>query len=226
MTDDPQKRIRLTDRKRSAIVKAAVAAFRENGFECTSMDRIAEAACVSKRTVYNHFPSKEDLFTEIVGQLTASCRTIGEFQFDPNESLAAQLTRIGQSAVCVAISPESRDLARVMLSRFLHAPELAREMLRGPKQYEAKLVEWIGAAQRAGRLQVDEPMRAVRQFLGLIHTFALWPQLIGGETPPDEGEQQAIVDAAVAMFLARYETTAPASQSRHDDETHSTSEVN
>ena len=60
---------RLTDRKREAIVAAAIAEFRANGFEVTSMDKIAATAGVSKRTVYNHFPSKEELFAEILHQL-------------------------------------------------------------------------------------------------------------------------------------------------------------
>ena len=45
--------LRLTDRKREAIVAAAITEFRANGFEVTSMDKIAATAGVSKRTVYN-----------------------------------------------------------------------------------------------------------------------------------------------------------------------------
>jgi TetR/AcrR family transcriptional regulator of autoinduction and epiphytic fitness len=62
---------RLTDRKREAIIQAAIAEFRANGFDITSMDKIAATAGVSKRTVYNHFPSKEELFAEILNQLWA-----------------------------------------------------------------------------------------------------------------------------------------------------------
>ena len=62
--------LRLTDRKREAIIQAAIEAFRADGFEATSMDKIAAKAEVSKRTVYNHFPSKEELFAE-------SCTTCG-----------------------------------------------------------------------------------------------------------------------------------------------------
>ena len=53
---------RLTDRKRAEILKAAVKLFRSRGFDTTSMDAVAKEAKVSKRTVYNHFPSKEALF--------------------------------------------------------------------------------------------------------------------------------------------------------------------
>ena len=50
--------LKLTDRKRQAVVDAAIAEFRASGFEATSMDKIAATAGVSKRTVYNHFPVK------------------------------------------------------------------------------------------------------------------------------------------------------------------------
>ena len=50
---------RDTSKKRLAILDGAIRVFIENGYETSSMDRIAEAAGVSKRTVYNHFPSKE-----------------------------------------------------------------------------------------------------------------------------------------------------------------------
>ena len=60
---------RLTDRKRLAILAAAADQFRANGFEASSMDKIAAIAGVSKRTVYNHFPSKHELFTETLMQL-------------------------------------------------------------------------------------------------------------------------------------------------------------
>ena len=63
VTDDTPAR--LTDRKHAAILEAAVAEFRSAGFDATSMDRIAASAGVSKRTVYNHFPTKESLVLEL-----------------------------------------------------------------------------------------------------------------------------------------------------------------
>ena len=57
---------RLTDRKRDAIVQAAIVEFRDNGFEATSVDKVAARAEVSKRTLYNHFASKDELFAAIL----------------------------------------------------------------------------------------------------------------------------------------------------------------
>jgi TetR/AcrR family transcriptional regulator of autoinduction and epiphytic fitness len=46
-------------------VNAAIQEFDSHGFQKTSIDQIAKTANVSKRIVYNHFPSKDALFTEI-----------------------------------------------------------------------------------------------------------------------------------------------------------------
>jgi|TARA_B100000676_G_C17445018_1_gene516105 TetR/AcrR family transcriptional regulator of autoinduction and epiphytic fitness len=56
----------LSDLKREAIIQAATQAFQEFGVKGASMDKLAELANVSKRTVYNHFSTKEDLVMHLV----------------------------------------------------------------------------------------------------------------------------------------------------------------
>ena len=69
-----EPKLTLSQRKRVDILEAARNEFLETGFRDTSMDRVAERAQVSKRTVYNHFPSKEVLFGAVID------RFIGEIQ--------------------------------------------------------------------------------------------------------------------------------------------------
>src|SRR5258708_12083440 len=64
----------LMKRKRGAIVEAARQAFLENGYAQTSMDRIAETAGVSIKTVYRHFENKDDLLSAV---MQAACRPCG-----------------------------------------------------------------------------------------------------------------------------------------------------
>src|SRR5919106_5621483 len=47
--------------KRDQILDAACLCFYERGITATGVDTIAAAADVSKRTLYNHFRSKDDL---------------------------------------------------------------------------------------------------------------------------------------------------------------------
>jgi AcrR family transcriptional regulator len=46
---------------RAALVKAAQDLFHRKGYEATTIDEIAEAAVVSRRTFFRYFPTKEDL---------------------------------------------------------------------------------------------------------------------------------------------------------------------
>jgi AcrR family transcriptional regulator len=49
---------------RERILKAAATLFYRDGVHATGVDRLAQEASVSKRTLYQHFPSKSDLVEE------------------------------------------------------------------------------------------------------------------------------------------------------------------
>ncbi|HEX7776911.1 MAG TPA: helix-turn-helix domain-containing protein [Parvibaculum sp.] len=57
--------------KRVAIIDAALALFRANGYRRTAMEDIAQAANVAKGTLYLYFKSKDELF-EALARLLAS----------------------------------------------------------------------------------------------------------------------------------------------------------
>ena len=63
-------------KKRQAIIRAATALFLRDGYRGTSMDQVAAAAAVSKQTVYKHFEDKEQLFRDIVLEVTANAEVI------------------------------------------------------------------------------------------------------------------------------------------------------
>src|SRR5580700_7980344 len=51
---------------REAIVEAASRLFLQRGFGSVSMDELAEAAGLARRTLYNQFTSKEEIFREML----------------------------------------------------------------------------------------------------------------------------------------------------------------
>lgn len=56
-------------RTRTALLRAASAAFAERGYDGASLDAIAASVGLSKGAVYAHFPSKVDLFLGVVESL-------------------------------------------------------------------------------------------------------------------------------------------------------------
>lgn len=52
-------------RRRAEILSAAAAVFDANGYAAATMDAVAARAGVAKGSLYNYFPSKYDLFTQV-----------------------------------------------------------------------------------------------------------------------------------------------------------------
>lgn len=195
---------RLTERKREAILQAAIAEFRSSGFEITSMDKIAATAGVSKRTVYNHFPSKEELFAEILNRLWNSITAEQDMPYSPQKPLRAQLQTLLQAKLHMLADENFLDLARIAIAATIHSPERAQDMVSRMGQREEGLTAWIRQAQADGRLKPVEPAFAAQQMHGLLKTFAFWPQISMGQPSLTQDEQTQVVESALDMFLARY----------------------
>jgi len=195
---------RLTDRKRAAILAAAVAEFRASGYEATSMDRVAATAGVSKRTVYNHFPSKEALFLQILGDMMSRGSDALDLPYRADAPVRGQLVELVQRKLQLLHDPDFADLARIAIVAGLHHPDLAREMIETLGQREAGFAAWIRAAAADGRLKAPDPAFAAQQLEALVKGFAFWPQLAMGQPPLTSAQEDAVASAAVEMFLAYY----------------------
>lgn len=202
---------RLTDRKREAIVQAAIAEFRENGFAGTSMDRVAAAADVSKRTVYNHFPSKDELFEAILAQMWERSHAQAEISYDAGSPLRPQLLAVLEQKMQMLDDASFIDLSRVAMAELMHTPERARALVDRLSEKEEGLPQWLRAAQQDGRLRAGvDAQYAAHQLHGLVKSFAFWPQLAMGQPPLAPALRQQVLEDAVDMFLGFYAVAAPA----------------
>jgi TetR/AcrR family transcriptional regulator of autoinduction and epiphytic fitness len=197
MPSSTSPRPRLTDRKRRAIIQAAIDEFRTAGYEATSMDRIAARAGTSKRTVYNHFPSKEVLFAAILHQLWDTIAGGESLAYRADRSLREQLLELIAQKFRLLNDESFVSLARVALAAGIHSPERARDMVARMSEREEGLTVWIRAAAAAGQLKVQDPVFASHQLQGLVKGFAFWPQIT-----LDQPTQ--VAESAVDMFLAYY----------------------
>lgn len=71
-------RARRRQQTRAEIVRAAFDLFGRNGYERVSMDAVAEAAGVSRATLFNYFPQKELLLREIAAARAAKLKAVVE----------------------------------------------------------------------------------------------------------------------------------------------------
>src|SRR5215210_7257193 len=92
MNEETGLRERKKQQTRESIAQAARRLFLERGFDAVTVDEVAREAAVSRKTVFNYFPAKEDLFfsglelfeTELLGAIRAR---------GPGESILAAFAR-------------------------------------------------------------------------------------------------------------------------------------
>ena len=196
---------RLTDRKREAIVQAAIAEFRANGFEVTSMDKIAATAGVSKRTVYNHFPSKEELFAEILHQFWAESAPSNRSTYNRDQPLREQLRQMLQAKMQMMADENFLDLARVAIAATIHSPERAQDMVDAHERTRRRLDPVD--SRRPGRRPTDRSIRSLPR----IRSKACSRPLVSGrrcpwaKPPLDADMQNTVIESALDMFLACYQ---------------------
>ncbi len=199
------KVLTLSDRKRAAILEAAYQCFRKEGFHDTTMDRVAERAGVSKRTVYNHFPSKDVLFDVVIANGWSRLAPLAEQPPDRNTTVEKRLTALARRRIDVIVEPGIIALFRMVLAESVRAPELMRAYAspRGLGDLLG-LPDILQEEVRRGRLRIDHIELAATQFWGLTLGSLFWPLVMGLRGTPDETERQIVIAEAIRVFLARY----------------------
>ena len=103
--------------KRALILTAATEVFFEDGYGRASMDKVLAKIGGSKRTLYNHFRSKEELFAAIVTNVSDRVLAALRPPLDAGD-LRETLVTIGVGYLSVPLSPdgaESRTYSRLTL---------------------------------------------------------------------------------------------------------------
>ncbi len=197
-------------RSRAAIVEAARTLFLQQGYAGTTMEEIAAAAGLTKRTVYNNYADKEALFTGIVVDVMAFA---DRFVQERREEFAAELTartlppflrNLGVRLALGILRPQVVALRRLLIGEARAFPALARQYYdRAPRQVIAALADGFTHLEGRGLLRTPDPQRAAAQFAYLVAGEHLDRAVLVGTLPPNEVITTAAREG-VETFLARY----------------------
>jgi TetR/AcrR family transcriptional regulator of autoinduction and epiphytic fitness len=190
--------------KRQAILAAARSSFLENGVAGTSMDSLAARASVSKRTVYNHFSSKEVLIRHLMTEMWERAQQKIHVKYDPVKPLDTQLLTLIGMEIEVLCDREYLDLVRVAVGHLFYRPDALQEEVAHMAGQESAVLRWLTSAAADGRLAIDDPGFASSQLHHLVRGACFWPQVLGISPTPSRDEQRHIADESVLLFLARY----------------------
>ncbi|REL32539.1 TetR/AcrR family transcriptional regulator [Thalassotalea euphylliae] len=194
---------RDTSKKRNTILDAAIECFIELGYERTSMDYIAERACASKRTVYNHFASKELLFNAVIARFIVANEEQKQIDYQPATSLAVQLRQFAQLKIAVSQDAKQLSFMRMAFGVLLTHPEIAERVMQNTDKSEDGLHNWLQAAVDDGKLLINDIALAAEVFWSMFSSTFFWMALLQG--PQEKARCELLTQEFLETFLAKYQ---------------------
>lgn len=206
-------------RKRRDILTAAFRLFLDRGFAATTIEDVAEAAGVSKQTVYAHFGGsdegvKDALFQQMVeaqvGQRDEPAHPLAA-TMATTDDLETDLRTFARWHLHLVMTPDLLRLRRMLIGEAARFPKLARSWYtNGPAQSFGMFAEWFTALHERGLLHVPDPMLAAQTFNWLVLSTPLNEAMALGDSPPTAADLDSYADEAVRVFLAAYAGATPA----------------
>lgn len=158
---------RMERRKREIrhrIVAAAMELFERQGFANTTMEQIAEAADVARKTLYNHFPVKEAIADEYLKGISQElARKARPMLQDLPDTRSRLLAALDQTYAWVEINPEITKACLVY--------RMKNVCLNGEKQLtgtQSTMAEIIRQGQKKGELRPDLALNRILIYIDLL----------------------------------------------------------
>lgn len=189
-------------KKRKMIIEGAIKAFMDQGYKNTSMDLIASYAEVSKKTIYNHFKSKENVILTIITDYLEGKSVYKDISYDGSKSIEEQLLAFANAELYLVNTRERLGLAKVLTLTFIEDPSLAYKIVSKFEPNHLKFIQWIKEAIIDEKLVIDNLEGAAAIFYGLIEGGITYPALFQKEL--NIKHSQIIIVEVISTFLCRF----------------------
>jgi AcrR family transcriptional regulator len=191
---------------RERIVSAALDQLAEGGYASASVQAVAARAGVATGSVYRHFPSKADLFTEVFRR--ASQRELDVMhevaQHDPERPATERLAAAAEAFARRALASPTRAYA--LLAEPVD-PAIEAERLIFRRGYRDVLVEGLEQGIEAGEIEPHDTRTMAAALVG-----ALAEALVGPLSQTSAGSEALI--ATVVQFCMDAIPTQPTADRR------------
>ncbi|WP_232072927.1 TetR/AcrR family transcriptional regulator [Mycobacterium stomatepiae] len=148
---------------------AAVATFVKSGYDGTSMEAIAKAAGITRRTLYARYPDKRAVFLDVIpGALTRRTESVDTEEFEYGD-LRAALVAVGRAGLARAVDPDVVRPKRIAMNESARFPEFAvsaHSMTWSARHRQ--VMELLRRHQDAGAIEVDDVELAAGHFIAAV----------------------------------------------------------
>jgi len=157
------------------ILSAARRLFERKGYAGTAMENVAERAGLAVGTLYNYFPSKDDLLLTILRRESEEVARAGERVLaDPPEDPVAAVAALADLYIQI-IGADQRMLWRELFAASIAAPRtLGARLFDLDRQLIAQFESMTRKLMELGRLGAEvDPARAAGLFYGICLTWGI-----------------------------------------------------
>ncbi|MEV0696523.1 TetR/AcrR family transcriptional regulator [Saccharopolyspora sp. NPDC050389] len=196
--------------KRRAIETAARKVFGREGYTRASVDAIAAEAQVSKRTIYNHFADKEQLFLSVAldgaQEVTDTIARLMELHLRKIVDIEEDLVAFSRDRIAAVTEfPDHFALVRTLEAEVTRIPPAVLEkwLAAGPQSAHERLAPYLRKIADRGLLEFDDAQQAAFHF-NLLTITAVLQRTFYGSMPIPQGEADEIIVSGVRAFLRLY----------------------
>ncbi|MCC6008956.1 MAG: TetR/AcrR family transcriptional regulator [Rhodobacteraceae bacterium] len=190
--------------REEGILRAALGVFASAGYAGASMEAIAEAAGITKPTLYQYVGSKEALFARLMGE--GRDIMLAPFEGpDPGGSTVARLHAFAWAYADFVLRPEYLSLARLVIGEAQRFPGIGRVyQAAGPDRLLQGIIRFLETRRDAGDLVFDEADLAAHDLWALILSAPRTRALHEPEAPPGRQEIRRHLENGLRVFLRAY----------------------
>ncbi|MEU7019570.1 TetR family transcriptional regulator [Streptomyces sp. NPDC046203] len=175
----------LAERKRllvaGELTEAALQLLALKGFDAVTVDEIAAAAGVSKRTFFRYFASKEDVVVQFLSGMGADIRAaLAARPTDEAPSVALRHAVAVPLAACTDRHPDHAARALRVVQLILRTPALLARFLERQAAWREALAEELTARQARARRTTEPATEPATEPLTPAPTSDLYPTLAAG----------------------------------------------
>lgn len=171
---DPRWR-RLPEERPQQILDAALSVFAEHGIDAAKLEEIAARAGVSKGTIYLYFPSKEELFREVVRQRVGPAIANADKFSASGESAEVQLkSYIAHQWECLGLADSEGWIRLVMLELHKYPDLAAFHWDEVVARSNAILGDIIARGVASGEFRSIDPLTAAQMVKAVVLMHVLW----------------------------------------------------
>ena len=180
--------------------EAAMQALLVHG-EGATINAVAKAAGLTRKSLYARYPSKNDLFVDVIRGALAE---VSPVKIAPSKDFKEQLRNYIDGALAVIAKPESRAVQRVIMLNPVYVAALRDDLLAASRaMFFEPLLEILSHAHRCGEIVVDDPHATAQVLIKLIFAESAMPDDRADEWygQPGKGNQAELITQIVLYGL-------------------------